>query len=138
MSSQRLRSHSLQAGYNGSEGDVESDGQSNDCSDSDYEMDGNTQNLDDFEFDQNVDSIVELCCPPLPLNSLMMLITMLASKVPTAAPRSAYCGATHSMDMAVLPSFTAAPRLIPSTAAIATIDKNETTSPNPILDLVLK
>nr|GMD78441.1 uncharacterized protein LOC109164871 [Ipomoea batatas] len=44
---------------NGSEGDDESDGQSNDVSESDYEMDGNTSNLDDLEFDHNVYSTVE-------------------------------------------------------------------------------
>nr|GMC86963.1 uncharacterized protein LOC109191245 [Ipomoea batatas] len=59
MSSRWLRSHlALQAGDNGSEGDVESDG-SDDFSESEYEMEGNTSNIDDLEFDQNVDSTVE-------------------------------------------------------------------------------
>nr|GMD61434.1 uncharacterized protein LOC109191245 [Ipomoea batatas] len=59
MSSRWLGSQSLQGDDNGSEGDDESDGQSNDVSESDYEMDGNTSNLDDLEFDHNVYSTVE-------------------------------------------------------------------------------
>nr|GLL37389.1 uncharacterized protein LOC109188831 [Ipomoea trifida] len=43
----------------GTEGDAENDGQSEDCSDSEYEMDNTTSNRDDFDFDQNVDPTIE-------------------------------------------------------------------------------
>nr|GMD01536.1 uncharacterized protein LOC109191245 [Ipomoea batatas] len=43
----------------GTEGDAENDGQSEDCSDSEYGMDNTTLNRDDFDFDQNVGPTIE-------------------------------------------------------------------------------